>query len=244
MLSDGDIQKALESAMENQFSKPPASTTNFFSHGEPTGDEQSLTVSIHKWAIADVTSTDTLPTIKVLAKVVVKEVAGVSYSLTGEMVFGFSGLLPRQPLWTDEAPLFAARDADDLDRFGVPGGNITTSVGSCSGDVLNAIDRLVELDQSGSYDSDEKLRIFCSKSMERKLMRACAKVGANCRVFGMRGYQNEQSWVMSRDNFPCSMLMATPSFELPVKGTKMIAGSKYVVWINDPRLAVRVTYQE
>jgi len=243
-MSDGDIQNALESAMENQFSKPPPSTTNFFSHGEPTGDEQSLTVSIHKWAIADVTLTDTLLIIKGLAKIVVKEVVSVSTTLAGEMVFGVPGLLPHQPLWTDDAPLFAARDADDLDRFGVPGGNITDSVGCCSDNVLNAIDRLVELDQGGSYDSDERLKIFCPKSMERKLMQACAKVGANCRVFGMRGHQDENSWVLSRDEFPCSLLMTTPSFELPVEGGKMIAGSKYVVWINDPRLAVRITNQE
>jgi len=230
--------------MEDQFSKSRPAALHFFSHETPTVDQQPFTVSIHKWALGSILESDTTRTIKSLAQVIVKEVAGTSLTLTGELVFSLPRLLPSQPLWDDGCPLFAAQGTDAEDRFGVPGGNIVESMNCFSEDVANAVDRLVELDASGSYDSEERLRVFCSKPLERKLMRACAKAGVKSKVFGLRDYKDERSWVVARDVAPCSMLMTTPSFDLPVKGSTLTAGAKYVVWINSPRLAVCVTPKE
>ena len=244
VLSDEDIQNVLEDAMNAQFARPRQATLNFFAHNAPNKAQKLLAVSIHKWAISRVTDSDTLRTVKGLARIVVKEVAEVALAITGEMVFRETGILPHQPTWNDGSPLFASHDNRNDLRFGVHGGNIIESMDCFTDDISNAVDRLVELDPNGSYDSDERLRIFCAKPLERKFMRACAKIGVNCKVFGIRNYKTERSWVLARDESPCSMVMEAPSFALPVKGNNLVAGAKYVVWINDPRLAVCVTPKE
>lgn len=244
MLSDKDIQNILENAMENYFSRSRPDTVNFFDRNTPNPEQQPFTVSIHKWAFAPIMDTDTFRTIKSLAKVVVREVAGASLALTSELVFRVPGLLPYPPIWDDGAPLFASHAQDGEDRLGVPGGNIIDSVGHTADDISIAVDRLVELDPAGAYDSEERLKIYCAAPQERKLMKACARAGVKCRVIGIRGHHTERGWIVSRAESPCSMLMTSPTFLLQIKGNQLLAGAKFDVWIENPRLAVYVTPKE
>lgn len=235
MLQDDVIHGILTRAMEEQFSKTRPATRHFFEHQRP-GPEQQLTVTIHHWAFSEVYDADTEDTLHHVAVTAVKEVAKTATKITGELVFRADGWLPHQPLWEDGFPLFGPPGAT---RFGVRGGNVIESLGEFSKDIEHAAHRLQELDEE--YPGDERLQVFCAKPLEKKLIRAAAKAGVPCRVFGLFNYKNNRSWVITRDLSPCSLFIGRPSFDIPVEGNKLIVGARFVVWINDPRYAVCVT---
>ena len=242
VLSDSAIQEILCQAMEDQFSKARPATRHFFEHTVPD-DDQDLTVTIHSWVIAKLRPTDTHKVVHYLANQAVKEVVATAAAVTGEIVFRIPNLLPHCPIWTDGAPLFAAyAPADGSDRFGVRGGNILKSANCYARDVRTATERLVELDPS--YERDERLQLFCAKPLEKKLIRACAKAKVACRVFGVYNFKEQRSWVLTRDASACSLLIGRPEFDIPVEGSNIVVGARFVVWINDPKLAVCVTPKE
>ena len=240
VLSDGAIQGILQRAMEEQFSRARPATRQFFEHVSPESDVADRTVTIHSWVTAKIHPTDTRPVVRHLANRVVKEVVSAANSITGELIFRTPNLLPTRPLWTDGSPLFASHSkTDDSHRFGVEGGNIVRSTGCFSADVQSAADRLSALDPE--FEQDERLQIFCAKPLEKRLIRACAKAAVPCRVFGVYNFKDRKSWVITRDSSACSLLIGRPSFEIPVKENHLVVGARFVVWINDPRLAVCVT---
>ena len=234
MLQDDVVKRVLASAMEEQFSKMRPATRYFFEHRRPEQD-QPRTVTIHRWSLTDVVDSDNEAILHHLAIIAVKEVTNTAVKITGEIVFQSNHLLPHQPLWEDGLPLFAEAVAN---RFDVPGGNIWKSVGCPNDDVVGAARRLELLDEE--YSGDERLQVFCAKPLERELIRAAAKAGIPCRVFGLFNYKDERSWVITRDLSPCSLFIGSPSFDLPVKGNKLIVGARFVAWVNNPRYAVRV----
>jgi len=235
-LSTGAIREILHRAKEEQFSKASPATRHFFEHEPPSGDQQD-TLTVHSWAFAKLESTDSRKVVRHLATSVVKEVVAKASTITGEIVFRLPNLLPHLPCWNDGASLFATHSAESgSDRFGVVGGNVIWSGDSLSEDVYSASERLVELDPS--YERDEKLQLFCAKPMEKKLIRACAKAGVACRVFGIRNFRNQRSWVLTRDASACSLLIGRPTFDIPVKENHLVVGARFVVWINNPRFAV------
>lgn len=235
MLQDDVIHGILARAMEEQFSRTRPATRHFFEHQRPSPD-QPRTVTIHHWAFSEVRDTDTEDTLRFLAVAAVKEVAKTATKITGELVFREDHLLPHQPLWEDGLPLFGP---PMIERFGVQGGNTIESIGQFSKDIEVAAHRLQELDEE--YPGDERLQVFCAKPLEKKLIRAAAKAKVPCRVFGLYNYKEKRSWVITRDLSPCSLLIGKPAFDLPVEGSKLVVGARFVVWINDPRYAVCVT---
>ena len=239
LLSDDVIQEILTTAMETHFSRSRPATRYFFEHQRPPpGQERTLT--IHHWAIAEVTQHDNRSIIKNLANQIVKEVAKTATKITGELIFRTDQLLPHQPLWEDGSPLFAAHTEEGHDRFGLPGGNIVESSGCHAEDVQNAAHVLQLMDTEFDPD-DERLLLFCAKPLEKKLIRAAAKASIPCRVFGLYNHKNDRSWVLTRDTSPCSLLIGQPTHSLPVKGNKLVAGARFTVWIDDPKNAVCVT---
>lgn len=234
LLSDAAVQGILHQAMERQFSRARPATRHFFEHVAPE-DDQDRTITIHSWVIAKLTPADTREIVEGLANTVVKEVVKTAAAITGELVFTAPHLLP-QPKWTDGRPLFAD------ERFGVQDGNVVKSSGCFATDVKAAAERLSQLDEE--YPGDERLQLFCAKPLERKLMRAAAKAAVPCRVFGIYNFKEHRAWVLTRDSSACSLLIGRPSFELPVEENNLVVGARFVVWINDPRLAVCVTPEE
>lgn len=235
MLQDDVIHGILARAMEEQFSRTRPSTRHFFDHRHPDPD-QPRTVTIHHWAHAEVSKHDSVDTVRHLAVRAVKEVAKTANRLTGEVVFRQDSWLPHQPLWEDGLPLFGPPGED---RFGVPGGNVIESIDNPVMEIQAAAQRLETLD--AEYEGDERLQVFCAKPREKELIRAAAKASVPCRVFGLYHYKKERSWIVTRDVSPCSLLIGRPSFDLPVEGTKLMVGARFVVWIDDPRYAVCVT---
>lgn len=235
VLQDDVIQVILGRAMEEQFSRIRPATRYFFQHQRPDHD-QARTVSIHHWAHAEISDHDTEATLHHCAVRAVKEVAKTATRLTGEIVFQKAHWLPQQPLWEDELPLFGPPGED---RLGIPGGNTVGSSGDLVDDIKDAAHRLEALDEE--YAGDDRLMVFCAKPLEKLLIRASAKAAVPCRVFGLFHYKNERSWVVTRDVSPCSLHIGAPSFDLPVKGNKLLVGARFTTWIDDPRYAVRVT---
>jgi hypothetical protein len=242
MLSDGAIQEILRQAMEDQFSKLRPATHHFFDHTTPSTD-QDRPVTIHNWVIAGVDPLDSEEIIRHVANRAMQEVVLMAAALAGEVVFRSPRLLPRLPQWRDGTPLFAAHAPDGSDRFGVRGGNIVEASNRLSRDVYAAAERLADLDPT--YERDERLQLFCAKPLERDLVRACAKAGVDCRVFGLRDHAWRCSWTLTRDSSACSLLIGQPSFEIPVEEeNNLVIGARFVVWINNPRFAVCVTHRE
>ena len=238
MLSDDAIQEILGRAMEVQFSRARPATRHFFEH-RPPSEDQSRAVTIHKWVLAHVNDSDSSSVVHHLANRSVKEVVSAATAITGEMVFQAPSLLPFQPLWIDGSPLFSTHaTVDNSARFGITDGNVVNSVGYYAEDVASAAARLSQLDEK--FDNDERLQQFCAKHLERKLTRAAAKAGVPCRVFGIADHKDENSWVLMRDASACSLLIGKPTFSIPVRGNKIVVGARFVVWIDDPRLAVCV----
>lgn len=235
MLQDDAIHRILMRAMEEEFSRARPATRHFFEHQRST-EGNPRPVVIHHWAYANVSPYDTEQTLHHVAVRAVREVARTSDRLTGEVAFQRLNWLPHQPLWEDELPLFGPPGED---RFGVSGGNTISSIGDPVRDLQAAAQRLEVLD--GEYEGDERLLVFCAKPLEKTLIRAAARAGVPCRVFGIYHYKDEPSWVITRDLSPCSLLIGKPSFDLPVEGTKVVVGARFVVWLNDPRYAVCVT---
>lgn len=227
--------------MEEQFSRARPATRHFFEHTSPS-DDQHGTVTIHSWVLAELQPDDTRKVVRHLANRSVREVVAASTAITGEIVFQRLNLLPKQPIWSDGAPLFSRTTIDGLARFGVIGGNIVDSVGCYASDVSAAAARLQDLDPD--YAGDERLQLFCAKPLEKKLIRAAVKADINCRVFGLYNFKEHRSWVLTRDTSACSLLIGRPSFNLPVQENTLVVGARFVVWINDPRLAVFVNPEE
>lgn len=238
LLSDGVIQEILQRSLETKFSRLRPATLHFFTPRK-TGDTSDRAVSIHKWAIAHINTSDSRSIVQGISDIAVKDLASVTVSLTGELVFDRPHLMP-PPLWSDSAPLFSAQSGDGSSRFGVDGGNTLTSTGHYDLDMRAAAGRLSRL--NGDLELPyERLMAFCPKPMEKGLIKASVKAGINCKVFGLYDYKDEASWVLTRDESPCSLLISKPDFPLPVKGSKIVAGAKFTVWIDNPRYAVRVT---
>ena len=236
------ICEILRLAKEEQFSKARLPTRHFFAHESPDADQPD-TLTVHSWVVAELAPTDTRKVVRHLANSAVKEVVTAADKITGEIVFGLPRLLPYLPHWSDGSPLFATHSAaSDSDRFGVVGGNVVEATSHLSDDVHTASERLAALDPS--YLRDEKLQLFCAKPLEKRLMQAVAKSGVACRVFGIHNFENQRSWVLTRDSSACSLLIGRPAFEIPVKENHLVVGARFVVWINDPRLAVCVTSEE
>jgi len=234
LLSDGAIQEILHRAMEEQFSKSRPATRHFFEHAPPAAD-QDRTVTIHSWVISNFDKYDTRTIVQGVANRMVKEVVKTADAITGELIFRTPHFLP-EPLWIDGDPLFAR------ERFGIEEGNIVESSGCFTSDVQAAAERLEDLDPS--YPGDERLQLFCAKPLEKKLIKAAVKAAVPCRVFGVYNFKEHRSWVLTRDSSACSLLIGRPSFSIPVKEGSLVVGARFVVWINDPRLAVCVTPEE
>ena len=242
MLSDEVIHEILYSAVESQRSKVRPAARHFFNCPD-TAEKPQHAISIHRWVIADIQGSDSRTVVRYLADTAVKELMKTSLKIAGEIIFRQEELLPEQPLWLDGSPLFSSCSViTGKARFGVNGGNVVESVNCFSDDANNAVRRLSELDQT--YQGNERLLLFCAKPMEKKLIRAFAKIKVDCRVFGIYNYKNNRSWVLTRDNSACAMTIGRPSFSIPVKGNKLVVGARFVVWIDDPKLAVCVTPKE
>jgi len=242
VLSDGAIQEILHQAMETQFSRARPAIRHFFDHGVPDADAAVSAVTIHSWVFARLNPTDTRDVARHLANVIVKEVVATSAAITGELIFRKLNLLPNQPLWTDGLGLFATHTTNKKHRFGVKGGNVVKSADCFSDDVIAAAERLSALDPS--YKRDERLQLFCAKPLERELIKACAKAAVPCRVFGIHNFKEQCAWVLTRDSSACSLLIGRPAFDIPVEKNTLHVGARFVVWINDPKLAVCVIPKE
>jgi len=241
-LSPTSIEEILRQAKEEQFSKARPATRHFFNHEAPDKG-QARTLTVHSWVVAELAPSDTRQIVRHLANNAVKEVVAMAASIAGEIIFRVPHLLPVLPRWDDGSTLFATHSTKTgADRFGVAGGNIVEGSDCLAEDVHKASERLVDLDPT--YERDERLQLFCSKPLERGLIRACAKADVPCRVFGVHGSENQRSWVLTRDASACSLLIGRPSFEIPVKENHLVVGARFVVWITDPRLAVCVLPEE
>ena len=235
MLQDDDIREILERAMSKHFGRIRPAARYLFEHQRPD-PEQPRTVTIHKWALAPVNRHDSGETLQRLVDIAVRDVAAMATTITAEIVFRRPRYLPALPLWRDGLPLF---DEHGGERFGLPGGNVRSASGHLPTDIVAAAQRLELLDES--YPGDESLMLFCAKPMEKKLVKAAAWARVPCRVFGLFNFKDERSWVLTRDRSPCSLFIGKPAFKLPVEGSKVVVGARFVVWINDPRYAVCVT---
>lgn len=240
LLPDEVIQEILQRAMEDKFSRTRPATRHFFEH-QASSEGQPRAVTIHKWAISPISPTDSKMLIQHLAGMAVKEVAQVATAITGELIFRKPTLLPGLPLWEDGHALFFS--GTNNRRFGVQGGNVFDSTGCHSEDVAGAAQRLQALDPTLDLPY-ERLMIFCAKPLEKRLIKAAAKAQIPCRVFGVYNYKDERSWVITRDESPCSLLIGRPSFPLPVEGNNLVVGARFTVWIDNPKNAVCVVSKE
>lgn len=198
------------------------------------------TVTMHKWVVAPVEASDDAKSIRDLAKSAIAEMSGTSAKIAMELVFSATRFLPQLPLWTDGSQLFHRQSAiDGSHRFGVEGGNVVESVDCFASDVETAVDRLIQLDANGAYDSDEPLMIFCSKRLERRLIRAAVRVSQKCAVTGIDSYRGD-SWILIGAKSPCGMEIRRPTYQLGGSGTRIVVGARFTTWIADPRLVIRV----
>jgi hypothetical protein len=197
-------------------------------------------VKMHRWVFARTLDSDTTELIRMLARMAVVEMNSTMAKLAMELVFNDPHLLPQIPVWEDGESLFARKTSiDELHRFGVEGGNIVESSDCLAGDVETAVDRLIQLDPDGAYDSDESLMIFCATPMVKSLIRACVKSGQKCKVMGLKDHRRS-SWVLTGNKPPCGLEIRRPDFPLADVGTRIVVGARFTVWINDPRRAILV----
>jgi hypothetical protein len=234
-LSSDEIKRILSEAMETQFTTASPTTRHFFEHEDPS-DDQPNTVTIHQWVVGVVQKTDSYTTVVELANSVVKEVVMAADKVTDEVIFGVSNLLPYQPVWLDGSTLFATHTKVGGDRFGLKDGNFLISSGSLLDDVETARYRLYEMDQS--LKENECLQFFCTKSLKTMLVKACVNSRIPCRVFVIPGNKARSGWVITRDKSACSLLIDKSHLGIPIQGNKIVVGARFVVWINNPRLAV------
>jgi hypothetical protein len=226
--------------MEDRSSRSRPATRYFFEQSTDV-DDHPRAVTIHRWAIANLKEQDTRDMVHRMAGIAVRDVIGMSSTITGEIVFRSACFLPQQPLSEDGQPLFSQTDSAGLARFGIPEGNLIKSTNCFLDDVKNAAHTLTLMDPELNLPH-ERLMLFCAKPLEKKLIRAAAKARVPCRVFGIYNYKTERSWVLTRDTSPCALVIGRPNFPLRVQGEgKIVVGARFTVWVNDPRNAVCVT---
>lgn len=236
--SDEQIQEILRQVAASYSPRADPIVAHLFDFG-PT-PKFCGPVQMHRWVLAQVLPSDTPQTIRTIARMAIVEMNNTSTRLAMELAFSDLHLLSQDPVWEDGEPLFARKTAiDDGHRFGVEGGNIVESNDCLASDVENAVDRLIQLDPNGVYDSDESLTIFCARPLVRKLIRACAQTGQKCSVMGLKDHQRN-SWILIGNKSPCGLEIRRPDFQLAASGTRVVVGAKVAVWIDDPRRAVRV----
>lgn len=239
LLSDGDVQGILRRVLEEKFSRTRPATRYFFNRQAPDATHP-LEVSFHHWALATVSDADSRTTVEYYANRVVKEVADTANRILGELVFDKPFYIHTPPAWLDGHSLFSSNSVFESHRFGVIGGNVLTTTNSHVDDVMLAVRRLGDLDPEFDFRY-ERLLLFCAKPLEKDMIRACAKAGIHSKVFGIYHYKDERSWVLTRDESPCSLVIDKPAFKLPVEGNKMVIGARFAVWVDNPKNAVRVT---
>lgn len=240
--SDDEIQEILRQVAAENLSPAEPVITRVFDFGDPLRAQR--VVEFHRWVTARIGFVDFPALIRFIARRVVIEMRQTSLSLVREVLFGPTYLMPSHLLWSDGSPLFSRiGEIDGEHRFGVEGGNTVESVGCHIGDVENAVDRLIQLDQRGAYDSDVPLMVVCARRLERHLIRACARAGQKCKVVGLRDYDHPD-WVVLGAKSPCAMEITKPDFTPKNIGAGIIVGARFSVWMTDPTQAIFVRSKE
>lgn len=228
--------------MEKQFSMLDPVLYSFFDIVTVDGaEEASPSLTIHKWVLANVEDSDSASTVRSIANSAVKEIIAASVELASELALQELRLLPRQPVWSDGAPLFIPTGTTvNHPSTGVREGNLLKSTGCFATDVELAARRLTHL--LPGYNKQEELQLFCAKPLVKKLVKASHKAGVSCRVHGLFNHRDSRSWSLMRVESACSLEIKRPEFTLPCAGaSKIVVGAALVLRVVDPRLIVHVT---
>lgn len=238
--TDAEIQEILTKVAGTHFASVDPLVSRFFDFDPQPNTPQII--RMHKWVTAPVLESDTRRMITGLAKMAITDLNRTTTSLAGELVFRTPRLLPA-PTYVDGLPLFSRGADDDVGfRFGVKGGNIVESAGCLAKDVDSASKRLAELGSS-ALGANEQVTIFCARPLVRRLIRASVKAGLRCKVLGIKDYESDKSWVITREKAPCGLAIGRPAFPIPASGNRLVIGAQFMVWIVDPRLAVCVEHR-